>query len=327
MSQDHRNEFLRNVKIVLMEPGDPDTICSKISILLDRYELTERVTDLVPSEDSNVELVKAYASALLIDGKARSTIKQYLYELKKFTAEFSGRDIKELGSFDIRNYLAKRKLSGLSNRTLDGVRAILFAFYGWMAGEEYIGRNPCCTIKPIKYQEEIRLPFSNVEIDKLRTACKNEKERAIVEFFLATGVRVAEFCDLDIEDINFVDDRVRIRRGKGDKERYTYMNDLAKEHVLKYLNGRSTGALFMTQRKDRYTKGGVRFLLHSLGDRAGVEDVHPHRFRRTFATSLASRGMQIQEIQKLMGHSNINTTMIYVTLSDAETKYAYKKFA
>lgn len=215
----------------------------------------------------------------------------------------------------------------MSNRTLDGVRAILVAFYGWMAGEEYINKNPCSSIKPIKYQAEIRLPFTSIEIDKLRSACKNLKERAIVELLLASGVRVAEFCDLNVEDINFVDDRVRIRHGKGNKERYTYLNDLAKEHLMKYLDDRTSGTLFLTSRKERYTKGGVRYLLHSIGDRAGVDDVHPHRFRRTFATMLASRGMPIQEIQKLMGHSNINTTMVYVSLSDADTKYAYKKFA
>lgn len=327
MSQDLRNDFINNVKMIVMEARDPEAIVSRISILLERYELSERVTDLVPAEDGNLELVKTYASALLVDGKATTTITHYLRELKVFISEYAGQDIKTLTTFDLRNYLAKRKLDGLSNRTLDNVRSILVAFYGWLTGEEYIGRNPCAPIKPIKYLDEIKLPFTNVEIDKLRSACKNLKERAIIEFLLASGVRVAEFCDLDVEDINLIDDKIRIRHGKGNKERYTYLNDLAKEHLIRYLDGRTSGALFLTTRGDRYTKGGVRYLLHSIEKRAGVNDVHPHRFRRTFATWLASRGMPIQEIQKLMGHANINTTMVYVSLSDTDTKYAYKKFA
>ena len=210
---------------------------------------------------------------------------------------------------------------------MDTVRTIVSAFFGWLSDEEYIEKNPCKSIKPIKYQREMELPFSTVELDKLRSVCKKDKERALIEFLLASGVRVTELCMLDVSDIDFMKNKVHVRHGKGDKERYTYLTDLAKEHLLKYLNGRTDVALFIPQRGDRYEKGGIRYVLRTLGKRCGVENVHPHRFRRTFATQLASRGMQVQEIQKLMGHSNINTTMVYVALSDADIQYAYKKFA
>lgn len=327
MSQDYRNDFLQSVKLMLMESADPEVIYSKIAVLLDKYELTERVTDLVPSDNENAELLKMYFSAIIIDGKAQTTIELYSHELKRFLMHFGGKHIKELTTFDVRSYLAKRKLDGISNRTLDTIRTIVSAFFGWLSDEEYIEKNPCKSIKPIKYQREMELPFSTVEMDKLRSVCKKYKERALLEFLLASGVRVTELCMLDVSDIDFMKNRVHIRHGKGDKERYTYLTDLAKEHLLKYLNGRTDGALFIPQRGDRYEKGGIRYVLRTLGKRCGVENVHPHRFRRTFATQLASRGMQVQEIQKLMGHSNINTTMVYVALSDADIQYAYKKFA
>ena len=327
MSRDLRNEFLDNVKLAVMEFDDADIIVSKVAMLLDHYELSERVTDLVQIDNENVNMLKTYTSSMIIDGRSKTTIQHYIRELKNFNSYINGKDFKDVNAYDVRSYLAKRKLDGLSNRTLDNIRSILVAFYGWMNNEDYMSKNPCVCIKPIKYTDEVKLPFSNVEIDKLRSACKNTKERAIIEFLLASGVRVAEFCDLNVEDVDFFENKIRIRHGKGDKERYTYMNDLAKEHLLRYLDGRTAGALFRTKRQGRYTKGGVRYLLHSLEKRAGIDDVHPHRFRRTFATSLASRGMRVQEIQKLLGHANINTTMVYVSLSDADTKYSYMKFA
>lgn len=317
---DYRNAFLNEVKLVL----EDDTAISKISAILENYELTKRTTELVTKDSENLELVKLYASALLVDGKAKSTVEQYVRELKKLSSVTT---LKDVCTFDIRNYLAKRKLDGLSNRTLENTRAIITAFYAWLTAEDIIAKNPCASIKPIKWENEIRLPFTMVELDRLRSACKNVKERAIVEFLLATGVRVSELCDLDTTDIDFDRNQVHVRHGKGGKERYTYMTELAKVQLVGYLVDRREGALFLTKNGGRYTKGGVRNLLHSIGSRVGIADVHPHRFRRTFATTLASRGMQLQEIQKLMGHSNINTTMIYVTISDTDTQYAYKKFA
>lgn len=327
MSQNLKNKFLNEVKLAIADHPEPDQLFAKISILLEGYEMTERVTDLVPAEDENLNLIKLYISSIAIDGKAKSTATHYTRELKKFMAEFYGRDLKDLGSFDVRNYLAKKKMAGLSNRTLDNVLTVISAFYGWLAAEEYIQKNPCASIKPIKFTMELKHPFSTVELDAMRSACKKKRERAMVEFLLASGVRVSEFCDLDVADIDFVSGSVHVRHGKGDKERYTYINDLAKDHLQKYLDGRTTGPLFMTQLGGRYTKSGVQYVLHSVGDRAGVSDVHPHRFRRTFATTLASRGMALQEIQKLMGHSNINTTMVYITLTDQEAKLSYAKYA
>ena len=329
--RDYRNDFIQELKINLcdVEGINLDIVISAASRILDKYELTERSTEIVQVDDSNAVLIKTYVSSMIVNGRSEGTIRAYVREVKRICSFIGNRDIKTLCSFDIKNYLAQEKLRGVSNRTLENSRAYISAFCEWMTEEEYIPKNPCMSVKPIKYTEEVRLPFSQVDLDRIRSACKNQKERAIVEFLLASGVRISEFCDLRIEDIDFNYKAVRIRHGKGDKERYTYINDLAHEHLIKYLaeEGTTSGSLFRSKIKKAYTPHAVRGLLNSIAARAKVEDVHPHRFRRTFATTLASRGMDIQEIQKLMGHTNINTTMIYVSLNAAGVKHSYEKYA
>ncbi len=230
-------------------------------------------------------------------------------------------------TFDVRNYLANEKVRGLSNVSLENTRTTLSAFFQWMANEEYIEKNPCSAVKPIKCTKEIKHPFSIVEQDLIKNNCENLKERAIVELLLSSGVRVSELVDLEVSDIDFNNRSVRIKHGKGDKERVTYVNDLTHSYLVKYLmdSGIETGALFQTNHH-KYTPSGIRTMLNRLAKRAKVENVHPHRFRRTFATTLASRGMDIQDIKTLMGHTDINTTMLYVTSSDIKVNNSYRKY-
>lgn len=197
-----------------------------------------------------------------------------------------------------------------------------------MLEEELINKNPCRTIKPIKYADKIRLPFSSVDIDALRSVCKTEKERAIVELLLATGVRVSELCAICLSDIDFDRLTIKVREGKGSKQRTVYFNELSKKHLVAYLESRNAngGYVFYNKKKNPLNPGGVRHILNMLGNRAGVENVHPHRFRRTFATNLSNRGMEIQEIAKILGHANINTTLEYVYTSDERAHVAYRKY-
>ena len=163
----------------------------------------------------------------------------------------------------------------------------------------------------------------------LRSCCRNEKERAIIEVLISSGIRVSELIDLNVNDIDFQKKSVHVRHGKGDKERYTYIDSVACNHLIRYLTskGIESGALFVSKRSKRYTAHGIRALLNTIAKRANIPNVHPHRFRRTFATRLAARGMDIQEIQKLMGHANINTTMVYVTMDDTQVSNSYRKYS
>lgn len=327
--RDYRNDFLQEVALAFVGSNDQGTIVSTITRLLDKYELAERSTSLVLHDDVNAKMIRTYANGLVIDGKSEKTIEAYVRTLKLFAEFLDGKRLTDVCAFDIKNFLAKEKMRGVSNRTLENTRSHIVTFFAWMAAEEYIPKNSAATIKPIKYAEEVRLPFSQVEIDKLRSACSNKRDRAMIELLLATGVRVSEFCDLRIEDIDFSKKAIRIRHGKGNKERYTYFTDLAYEHLVSYLTeyGITSGPLFINKQKKGVAPGGVRHMLNVIAARAGVNDVHPHRFRRTFATGLASRGMDITEIQKLMGHTNINTTMIYVAMDDTQVEHSYYKFA
>jgi site-specific recombinase XerD len=197
-----------------------------------------------------------------------------------------------------------------------------------MQREEYISVNPAAKIKPIQYTDEVKQPFSNVDLDRLRGACRTPKERAIIEILLSSGVRVSEMCALNIDDVNIHDKTVYVRHGKGDKARMTYIDDLTVMHLRHYLSIRKDDceALLLSCRKTRLSCGGAEHIVKEIGRRAGIEKVHPHRFRRTLATTLAKRGMAIQDIQKILGHSDIDTTMVYVSVSDQKARMEYQKY-
>ena len=327
--RDFRIDYLHEVELRLasLDPDTHDLVMAAITGVLDKYELSERSTEVVPYDTGNDSLLKTYAGTLLIDGKAKSTITGYIRELRKLARFIGGKDLKTTCTFDIRNYLAQEKVRGISGRSLENERSYISTFFQWLANEQYITVNPCAAISSIKYADEVKTPFSAVELDTLRSSCKTKKERAIIEVLASSGVRVSELTALDIEDIDFQKKSVRVRHGKGDKERYTYIDSVARNHLIKYLTeaGITSGALFPSKRKNRYTAGGIRTLLNVIAARAGVENVHPHRFRRTFATRLAARGMAIQEIQRLMGHTDINTTMTYIYMDDAQIVSSYMK--
>lgn len=303
------------------------TLSNNIIKILGNYEISERCTDIVMADDTNSRILKRYIACLSIDGKSENTITQYYRTINKL-AVFIGKNFTDIGVYDLRYFLACEKERGISNRSLENTRAYLSAFFQWMAAEELIAKNPCLNIKPIKYIDEIRLPFSVVEIDNLRSACDSLKERAIMEFLLSSGVRVSELTNIKLQDIDFEKLSVHITHGKGGKERITYIDDVTKQHVEKYILSRTdeTDILFCNKNHLPILPNGVRFILNELGKRAGVTNVHPHRFRRTFASNLAKRGMKIEEIKLLMGHSDINTTMKYVYVDNDNVTNSYRRF-
>ena len=329
---DCRNQFLQSVEEILVhfvqDPVTVGAIADKIAIALNDYELTERCTEIVPREAINEKLIKRYCGCLSVDGKSEKTIHQYRRSVT-LLSDFLGKPFTEMGTYDIRFYLAMNKERGVSERSLENIRANLSSFFQWLTIEEVIEKNPMLKIRPIKYVKEIKRAYSDVEIDKLRSACKNEKERALVEFLLATGVRVDELCQMDITDVDMQTMTVHVRHGKGGKERITYITPVAIEWLKKYLAKRrdlECGILFANKNHERIHAVGIRYILNQIAKRAGVTNVHPHRFRRTFATGLAKRGMDVREIQKLLGHSNINTTLEYICTDDTGVKASYQKY-
>lgn len=331
MAKDCREELIGRIKARIGNVLDPKQAAATIEAIvteLANYEITERETAIVKYDDTNERILKRYCACLRIDGKSEGTIYQYRRTCRKL-AEQIPKTFTEMGVYDIRYFLARMKETGIKNSTLETARANLSAFFQWLTMEDLIRKNPCMNIKPIKCADEIRKPFTDTEIDALRSACRTKKERAIVETLLASGIRVAELRDLNLRDVEFDRKIVHVLHGKGDKERTTYLTGIAVKHLQEYLRDRKTLAepVFINRNGERITVGGIRFILKKIAKRAGVDDVHPHRFRRTFASGLASRGMDVQEIQKLLGHSNINTTMVYVHTDQTAVAMSYQKYA
>ena len=308
-------------------PDDISIVSQAITKILANYEVTEKSTQLTLRDDKNERLLKRYAACLMVDGKSEKTIAIYIRQLQRFSDSI-GKPFDEISTYEIRYYLASLKDTGVSFRTLENYRSYISAFFQWLTREDFIIKNPCDKIAPIKYTIEVRHPFTDTEIDSLRSSCITERNRALVELLLSSGLRVTELISLNIDDIDFNRLSVHVRSGKGQKERITYMTDVCAMHLKKYLFTRTDQkpALFLSAtKKNRITSGGVRNVLKTIGANAKVTDVHPHRFRRTFATNLAKRGMNVQTIAKLMGHSDIQTTMVYVSLDESKIISEYKQ--
>lgn len=314
-------------KLTFLEAAEANEVIDLLTVTLKGYNVEEIGTELVVYDDQNQKILNRYMACLCIDGKSEKTAYQYKRTAQKL-ALCVGKHFTDMTTFDLRFFLASEKARGLSNTTLENTRANVSAFFQWMAVEDLIDKNPCLAIKPIKTKEEVRFPFSSVELDLLRSACRTEKERALIEFLASSGVRVSELTSMELGDVDVQSLTVHVRHGKGGKERTTYINEVAKEHLLKYITGRPEKGmhLFYNGKHQPIAPGGVRHILKQIAERAGVTNVHPHRFRRTFATGLAARGMQIQEIQRLLGHSRLDTTMEYVCVSDERVHASYRQY-
>lgn len=329
---DFRMSFIKSIETSLalvLPPEQIQLVSGTITRILNDYEITKRCTELAPVDSENVILVRRYLACLLVDGKSKKTIYQYGRHLARLSEELR-KDYTKMSAYDIRYYLAIQKERGISNRSVENIRAVLSAFFQWLAAEDLIPKNPMASIKPIKYTDEVRLPFSDVEIDAMRSACRTTKERALIEVLLASGIRVSELSEMDVADVDMTGMTVHVRHGKGGKERMTYLTPVASKHLRAYLRTRKetdAEALFCSKNHKRLGPEGIRYLLKTVARRAGTVNCHPHRFRRTFATGLAARGMEVQEIQRLLGHSNISTTLEYIAVNDDQVRASYKKYS
>lgn len=330
MSSDPRSSFVRGVEEKLagvLSPSDLESVVHTIMTVLSDFEIADRCTEVAVCESENAKFLNRYCACMLVDGKSQRTIYQYRRQLIRI-ADSLQKNYRDMTAYDIRYYLACEKQRGLSNVSLENTRSYISAFFQWMFAEEIINKNPAAAVNTIKCPQEIKVPFTDVEIDAIRSACRSLKDRAIVEMLLSTGVRISELAQMDIEDIDFATLTVNVRHGKGDKARTTYTTKVAALHLKRYLQSRKddSSILFLNVEKTRLLPNGFRHILGEIAKRAGLSDVHPHRFRRTFASGLAARGMDIQKIQRLLGHANINTTMRYIHVDDVQVKASYEQY-
>ena len=279
------------------------------------------------SKGNNDDALGAFLNAKRVEGRSAKTLARYKYILERLIASV-GVPLGKMQVGHIRSFLSDEKDRGISDRTLEGYRSVFSSCFGWLHTEEIIRRNPCANLGKIKCTKKIRVPFSSTDIELMREACRNLRDRAIIAFLLSTGARISEVCALDRSSIDFQAMECTVL-GKGAKERTVYIDSVAGMLLQRYLADRkdSSPALFCGKGSERLTPGGVRRMLKQIEAVSGVENIHPHRFRRTLATSLINHGMQLQEVCEILGHTNINTTMEYVYIEKENVKNNYRKYA
>jgi len=293
--------------------------------------LTSRLTSQTKSVSSvsNSNYLAMFLNAKKIEGCSERTLSYYKTTVEKLLDGITD-PIRKVTTDDIREYLANYQgLNDCSKTTIDNIRRNISSFFTWLEEEDYIIKSPMRRIHKIKTAKTVKEVISDEEIEKMRDKCKNLRDLAIIDLLYSTGIRIGELVRLNIDDIDF-EERECIVFGKGDKERRVYFDAKTKIHLMSYINSRSdtNPALFVSLDApyDRLQISGVEIRLRRLGRELGINKVHPHKFRRTMATRAIDKGMPIEQVQKLLGHSQIDTTMHYAIVNQTNVKVAHRKF-
>ncbi len=326
-----REEIVQKIMDALDGRTDTETkdvVRDVLTIELNRYELQERCTEIVVQDDTAERILKKYIATKRIEGVAESTIKRYS-DIDLKLIDFLKKPLDKITADDIRFYLSwKRENGKVSNSTLDGMRRCFSSFFGWLLAEGIINKNPCAVVAQIKSRKQVKLPFTSVELEKMRKSCRTLRDLALIDFLYSTGCRVSEVVRMDISDIDF--ERLECKvLGKGNKERIVYLTPVAAMNLQEYINGRSDceDHLFDGRKGKRIGKNGIENIVKRIGKLAGVSKVHPHRFRRTLATNLMDRGMNIQDVAMILGHADLKTTQLYCYVNRNNVRTAYGKYA
>lgn len=286
-------------------------------------------TDIHISEFSNMELINKFIAAKEIEGCSERTTKYYYATLIKMDSMIS-KNVTHLTTDDLRMYLTEyQKINNCSKASIDNIRRNLSSFFSWMEEENYILKSPMKRIHKIKTDKVIKETYSDETLELLRDNCNNLRDLAIIDLLSSTGMRVGELVRLNINDIDF-ENRECVVFGKGNKERPVYFDARTKIHLRNYIKSRNDDnvALFVSldAPHDRLNISGVEIRLRQLGRKLGINKVHPHKFRRTVATKAIDKGMPIEQVQSLLGHSQIDTTMHYAMVNQNNVKESHRKF-
>jgi len=278
----------------------------------------------------NERLLYTFLETKRLEGLSNNTLNNYRKYLQ-LLSEGVGKRFEDITVVDLRQYMTDyQSIHKVKNETMDNIRRVYSSFYNFLEDEEYILRSPVKKLHKIKGEKTLKQPFTDEDVIQIFDACYTIRERALIDFLYITGVRVSELCKLNISDIDFERKEV-IVMGKGSKERVVYFDAQTKLHLEQYLETRKdeNPALFVAALPphNRISKTGVEFIVSQIGDRAHVPKCHPHRFRRTLATRLLNRGVPIEQVQQILGHSKIETTLIYAQVDQGNVKLSHGKFA
>ncbi len=280
-------------------------------------------------EISNLDFLKMFLDAKRIEGCSERTIQYYRSTVEHLLSHIT-ESVRKITTEEIRAYLSDyQKLSKCSNVTVDNIRRNISSFFSWLEEEDHILKSPMKRIHKIKTKTVVKNIITDEGIEKLRDNCSEIRDLAIIDLLYSTGIRVGELVNLNIEDID-LEGRECIVYGKGDKERRVYFDAKAKVHLKEYIETRQdhNEALFVTldAPHNRLKISGVEIRLRRLGRRLELERIHPHKFRRTMATRAIDKGMPIEQVQKILGHSQIDTTMQYAMVNQNNVKISHQKY-
>lgn len=324
------NEIIDAVisSISTLNSNDIQTVKNALYIVLRNYEFNKKTQELsIASTDIKTKAIQMFFISKKVEGCTDKTLEYYKYVLTVFFRMITS-DLSDIDADTVRYYIASRAMNDdISKTTQDNELRILKSFFNWCSAEGYINKSPTINLKPIKQEKRIKQPFSEVELEKIRNAADNLRDKAIIDVLYSTGVRCAELVFINKSDID--GDEV-IVFGKGEKERIVYLNARAKLSLQEYLTSRTDDneAVFVQLKRPnaRLTSGGIEKLVKQIGKKAGVTNCHPHRFRRTCATIALNRGMPIEQVSQMLGHAKIETTTIYARSNKENVKSSHQKY-
>ena len=296
---------------------------------LSECEITPKATVDEQRNKENAELLGAFISSKKVEGCSDKTIHYYKSSIEKLITTVK-KNVCDIATNDIRCYLAdQQEQRGLSKVTIDNLRRIYSSFFSWLEDEDYITKSPVRRIHKVRTDALVKEVLTDENIEVLRDSCQELRDIAMIDLLLSTGMRVGELVKINREDIDF-QERQCVVFGKGNKEREVYFNARTKIHLKKYLEQRTdtNPALFVSLHEPhtRLTISGVEVRLRQLGKRVNLNKVHPHKFRRTLATMAIDKGMPIEQVQKMLGHVKIDTTLHYAMVNQTNVKIAHRKF-
>lgn len=289
--------------------------------------------------DGDTMKMRLFVASKKVSGRQDNTLAQYIREITNCRNALR-KNFEDITTMDLRWYFGiLRERNKISMVTLQGRIRYLNSFWTFLQKENLVKDNPVARIESLRIESTIKKAFSAQELEALRMGCEAPRDRALIEFLYNTGVRVSELCSINVGDIDLYKQEFKVM-GKGRKERQLYISDGACFHLYRYLKWRSEKEgmtleemadrpLFVSSKKpyNRMSVAGVQYLVKMIGNRVGVGNVHPHRFRRTFATDLLCKGMRIEEVMVLMGHTKIETTLIYCNIKQDNVRESYRKYS
>lgn len=311
--------------------GEMNTILTEKQMKMLEQVLTKHLSGVIAAEmeQKEVELLPAFIAAKRVEGCSEKSLRYYESTIRNMLEAVSKPE-KQITTEDLRSYLDTYQRRGtVSKVTLDNVRRILSTFFSWLEDEDYIVKSPVRRIHKVKTGKTVKETYTDESLELMRDYCDNPRDLAMIDLLASTGIRVGELVKLNRADVDF-ENRECIVFGKGNKERKFYFDARTKIHLQKYLASRTDDneALFVSLIKpfDRLQISGVEIRLRKIGRDLGIHKTHPHKFRRTLATMAIDKGMPIEQVQQLLGHQSIDTTLQYAMVNQANVKNSCKKF-